>query len=38
MRVTNHPILENQTDRKIVTIYFDGRPIEAYEGSRWQPP
>ena len=32
MRVTNHPILENQTDRKIVTIYFDGRPIEAYEG------
>lgn len=32
MRVTEHPILPNEEDRKKIVIYFDGQPIEAYEG------
>jgi predicted molibdopterin-dependent oxidoreductase YjgC len=32
MRITSHPILDDLTDRKKVTIYFDGNNIEAFEG------
>lgn len=32
MRITKHPILDELQDRNLVTIYFDGKPIEAYEG------
>ncbi len=31
MRITEHPVLRFERGRK-VTIYFEGRPIEAYEG------
>lgn len=32
MRVKNHPILGQEEERKIVTIHFDGKPVQAYEG------
>lgn len=32
MRITKHPILGDLRSRNLVTIYFDGKPIEAYEG------
>lgn len=32
MRVVKHPILEELTDLKMVTLYFNGEPIEAVEG------
>ena len=32
MRIIKHPILDELQDRNLVTIYFDGKPIEAYEG------
>lgn len=32
MRVTEHPILDELDTSKTVTIYFNGRPIEALEG------
>ena len=31
-RVAEHPILPGRQERRVVTIYFDGRPIEAFEG------
>lgn len=31
MRVEHHPILEDR-EHKEITIYFEGRPIPAYEG------
>lgn len=32
MRITDHPILGPDENRKSVTIYFEGLPIEAKEG------
>lgn len=32
MRIKEHPILEEQKDRKPVTIYFNGQPLDAFEG------
>ncbi len=32
MRITNHPILDDLTDRKKISIFFDGEKIEAFEG------
>ncbi len=32
MRVIKHPILEELSDLKTVTLYFNGQPIEAVEG------
>ena len=32
MRVIQHPILDELTDLKIVTLYFNGKPIDAVEG------
>ena len=32
MRVTQHPILDELDTSKTVTIYFDGKPVEALEG------
>ena len=32
LRVTDHPILEDPENQRRVTIYFDGRPLEAVEG------
>lgn len=32
MRVTNHPILGEEEERKKVTLYYNGQPLEAYEG------
>ncbi len=32
MRIINHPILDDLTDRKKVSIYFNGKKIEAFEG------
>lgn len=32
MRVTNHPILEDETRGKKVTITVEGEEVEAYEG------
>ena len=32
MRILEHPILGKLEERKKVTIEFDGKPIEAYEG------
>ncbi len=31
-RVLHHPILRDAPDRQTVTIYYEGRPIEAYMG------
>lgn len=31
-RTTNHPILDDINDKEKITIYFDGKPIEALEG------
>ena len=32
LRIKNHPILGLQKDRKEVTIEFDGKKLNAYEG------
>lgn len=32
MRVIQHPILGDIENKKTVTIYYNGRPIEAFEG------
>ena len=32
LRVTSHPVLGPEPEAKTVTIYFEGRPIEAREG------
>lgn len=32
MRVTNHPILEDNKYAKTVTLYYNGKPLEALEG------
>lgn len=32
MRVIKHPVLDELTDLKRVTLYFNGEPIEAVEG------
>ena len=32
MRIDNHPVLGKQTERNQITIYFNGKPYEAYEG------
>ena len=32
IRVKHHPILGEAEERKTVTIYFDGEPLQAYEG------
>lgn len=32
MKIKNHPILGEREDKKKVTIYFEGNPIEAEEG------
>lgn len=32
MRIKKHPILSTQQTRKLITIYFDGKAVEAYEG------
>jgi hypothetical protein len=32
MRVVKHPILDDLDQSKKVTIYYNGRPIEALEG------
>lgn len=32
MRITEHPILSTDEDRKPIVIYFNGEPVEAYEG------
>ncbi|WMJ84322.1 (2Fe-2S)-binding protein [Oscillospiraceae bacterium LTW-04] len=32
MRVIKHPILEELTDLRMVTLYYNGEPIEAVEG------
>jgi sarcosine oxidase subunit alpha len=33
MRISDHPVIDFQKRRgKKVTIYFEGQPIEAYEG------
>lgn len=32
MRIKNHPILGEDRDAKLVTIYYDGKPIKAKEG------
>ena len=31
-RVMHHPVLHEAPERKIVTIYYQSRPIQAYEG------
>ena len=32
MRITEHPVLHIDQNRKAVTIYYNGRPLPAYEG------
>ena len=32
MRIDEHPILGEQSERKTVTFYFDGKPIQGFEG------
>lgn len=32
MRITKHPVLADKSDKKWVTIYFDGQPVKAAEG------
>lgn len=32
MRIDHHPILEDITNKKKVTLYYNGNAIEAYEG------
>ncbi len=32
MRITEHPVLQFRRGGRKVTIYFEGQPIEAYEG------
>jgi len=32
MRITEHPILDEPLYQKKVTLYYNGQPIEAYEG------
>ena len=32
MRVEKHPILGDLPDQKRVTLYYNGQPLEAYEG------
>ncbi len=32
MRITNHSVLGGEPEGKTVTIYYEGRPIEAREG------
>lgn len=32
MRISEHPILEKYEKGKLVTFYFDDKPIEGYEG------
>ncbi len=31
-RIVDHPILGPAPERRLVTIYHDGRPVRAYEG------
>ena len=31
-RVLNHPVLGEMQERKVLTFYFNGKPIKAYEG------
>lgn len=31
-RVTDHPILGERAEQRVVTIYYQGSPISAYEG------
>ncbi|AWW26651.1 (2Fe-2S)-binding protein [Acetobacterium carbinolicum] len=31
MRITEHPILGESNKGRLVTFYFDGKPIEGYE-------
>lgn len=32
MRITDHPILGRQEERAEVVIYYNGQPVQAYEG------
>ena len=32
MRIDEHPILGGQSERKTVTFYYDGKPIQGFEG------
>ena len=32
MRIANHPVLGHEAEAKKVTIYYEGRPVEAREG------
>ncbi len=32
MRVMKHPILGDESRRRIVTVFYDGKEIKAYEG------
>ncbi|MBQ1439085.1 MAG: (2Fe-2S)-binding protein, partial [Solobacterium sp.] len=32
MRIDEHPILGEQSERKTVTFYYDGKPIQGFEG------
>ena len=32
MRITEHPILDVEQRKKPVTIYYNGKPLPAYEG------
>ncbi|WP_085991005.1 (2Fe-2S)-binding protein [Oceanobacillus senegalensis] len=32
MRVNSHPVLGKLGERKQITIYFNGKPFQAYEG------
>lgn len=32
MRITRHPVLGEEENSRTVTIYYEGRPVEAREG------
>lgn len=32
MRITEHPVLDIDKNRKAVTIFYNGRPLTAYDG------
>ena len=32
LRIREHPIISTEENRRKTVIYFDGKPIEAYEG------
>lgn len=32
VRIKEHPILDIKESRKLITFYYDGKPLEGYEG------